>query len=600
MMRLFDLFSLLRRKALHGLFRKTTMPDAERLLLNASELVAKNLSQRQDGPPHVEGDPLISFVVPSFNTPPPYLEDLFTSFVRQNDSSIELIVSDDGSTSDATLATLNRLRRHANVRVILNPLNRGISHATNDGLAAARGTWIALIDHDDYLADGAVSQIRDAIRRYPSAAFIYTDEIITDANLRPTGYLLKPAYDPILLSGVNYINHLSLYRRQRLLELGGFRPGFEGSQDYDMLLRYLLEVPSRDIIHVPYPAYLWRRSTGTYSQRFLDQATTNARRSLQERYQDSSCTAVGPAITKSLHKLRFDRFSEHPPLVSIVIPSRDSYHLISRVLADLVRHTNYSNIEIIVVDNGSTDTEVLTLYEQFRKGPVPFIADVNVAPFNFARQVNRGIELASGEFVLLLNNDIEVVAEDWLSELVACFCYGNVGIVGAKLLFPDSTIQHAGVIVGLGDLAGHWYERHPADFPGPFARLHVRQSMSAVTAACMLISRDCLEQVGDFDEEAFSVAYNDVDFCLRALAKGFRCAWTPFATLIHHESASRGSDEAPQNRDRFAREKTALRERHQTNVIDDLYFSPWYTRDRGSPAVTTRVTLADARRGAGA
>ncbi len=220
---------------------------------------------------------------------------------------------------------------------------------------------------------------------------------------------------------------------------------------------------------------------------------------------------------------------------------------------------------------------------------------METAPFNFSRQVNRGMALANGEAILLLNNDIEVIEPDWLAEMVECLAFPDVGIVGARLLYPGGDIQHAGVVVGLGGLAGHWYVNRPADFPGPMGRLAVRSTASAVTGACMLITRACLDAVGPFDEADFAVAYNDVDFCLRARAAGFRALYTPFATLIHNESATRGPDDRGPNWARFLRDQAALIERHGTQDYLDPVLSPWSDRNRSEPTHTWLEALPKAR-----
>lgn len=532
---------------------------------------------------------MISLVAPVYNTRPAYLDDLLASFRTQNipdrtEGLFELVLSDDDSTSPATRGWLDRHAGEPLLRIVRNPVNAGIAGATNSGIDAATGEWVALIDHDDAIAPHALEQIAIALLDNPEMQFLYTDEVITDGKLDPEGYFLKPAWDEVLLSGVNYINHFSVYRRSRLNAIGKLRLGFDGSQDYDLLLRYTRDLSRDQILHLPYPAYLWRRDGASYSAQFMDKATTRARKALQERFgQPERPLAVLPAMDTNLHRLDLAGVRETWPKVSVVIPSRNARALITQVMIGLLEKTDYPEMEIIVVDNGTDDPEVLALYEAWRQGPCPFRAEIRTEPFNFSRAVNRGCALSTGEVILLLNNDIEIQEPGWLKEMVSCLDYPDTGIVGAKLLYPDRTIQHVGVIAGLGGLAGHWFIGEKREFPGPMGRLYVRQSLSVVTGACYLISRPCWEAVAPFDEEKFAIAYNDVDFCLRAVAKGFRVVWTPFAELIHHESASRGSDETPQNIERFRREQDNLRERHRTDVLVDRAFNPWWTRGYSRP-----------------
>jgi O-antigen biosynthesis protein len=540
--------------------------------------------------------PFISFVVPVYNSVVSHLDDLLRSFRAQPPGAVELILCDDGSTSPQTLSWLSQQKNVPFVRMVRKEANSGIAAATNSGIALARGEWISFVDHDDALTPGVVQLLIETVREHPRCKFIYTDEVVTDENLKPVLYFFKPAFDEVLLSGVNYVNHLSCYRRDRLLAIGGMREGYDGSQDYDLLLRYLRDLLPEEIKHLPYPGYRWRRSGQTFSVQFLDVATANARKALAERYQgDGETPIVDEAIAKSLHRVRFDKMQKNWPRVSVVIPNQNSFALISRVLSDLTSKTDYADLEVFVIDNGTTDTRVLDLYDKRKSGKIPFKCVIESTPFNFSHQINKGIALATGELILLLNNDIEVTEKEWLREMVSCFDYPRTGIVGARLLYPNRRIQHAGVIVGLGGLAGHWFSGQRETYPGPMARLHVRQTFSAVTGACMLVSRPCLAKVGQFDEQEFAVAYNDIDFCLRAVSEGFRVVWTPFATLIHHESASRGSDETAANRNRFKLEKDNLRQRHGTGTFDDRAFSPWYTRDRPEPAALLLDQIPKAR-----
>ncbi len=526
--------------------------------------------------------PSLSFVCPVYNAPRHYLDQLWESFSIQRRGAWELILCDDGSTSEETRGWLRAHEGSDTLRIARNAQNLGIAGASNAALALAQNEWVAFIDHDDALSPYAVDRIVEAIERNPQAEFFYTDEVVANQDLEPQGYFFKPAPDPVLLSGVNYINHLSIYRRARLLELGGLREGFDGSQDYDLLLRYLSGVAPQRVLHIPYPAYLWRRDGKSFSAKFIERATANARRALSEAYSSGDAPIpIGPALEKNLHRVAFEKRDRVWPKISIVIPNRDSFELISRLLDNLQKLTDYPDFEVVVTDNGTTDPRVLDLYEKMRVSPLPFRAEILEEPFNFSRQVNRGLRLAAGEYCLLLNNDIEIVEPLWLKEMMACFDFPDVGVVGARLLYPDGRLQHVGVIVGLGSVAGHWYCGMPSEHPGPMGRFFVRQSLSAVTAACMLVSKRCLEATGPLDEEKFAIAYNDIDFCMRAGRRGFRVVWTPFATLRHHESASRGSDETQANIDRFSREKSALREKYGLLDYVDPAFSAYYDRGDG-------------------
>jgi GT2 family glycosyltransferase len=559
--------------------------DAHEHFLRTVEVARREFLPRiQSTDNEARSAPLISFVVPVYNTPPAYLDDLLQSFRGQPRGLAELVLSDDGSTAESTIDWLAHHSREPGVLIHRGAVNGGIAAASNAGIAVSRGEWIGFVDHDDALAPHAVLALERAIEQNPDTKFIYTDELIADKDLRGVDCFFKPAFDEVLLSGVNYINHLSLYRRDRLLATGCFRSAFDGSQDYDLLMRYLAGLDAAEIRHLPYPAYIWRRDGVSYSVTHLRRATKNARRAISEAYsRPANVVPVEPAIDVNLHRPRFDALFETFPKVSIVIPNKNSPRLIRRVLDGLFNKTNYPYFEIIVVDNGTTDPEVLELYDKTRKHQTNFRALVEPASFNFSRQVNIGINLSSSEFILLLNNDIEVIEQDWLLEMVSCFHYPRTGVVGARLLFPNRSLQHAGVIVGLGDLAGHWFVGQHADTPGPMSRLNVRSSMSAVTGACMLISRTCLQSVGLFDERNFGIAYNDVDFCLRAREGGFRTVYTPFATLVHHESVSRGRDDKGHNRPRFLRDQAELLERHGTEGFVDPAYSPWWGRDHSEP-----------------
>ncbi len=552
----------------------------------AMSLKAADLRNRAEDGPGSSASPLISFVVPIWNTRRNYLDDLLSSYAVQNAPDAELVLSDDGSTDADTRAALREAAGRRGVNVIFHPTNRGIAAATNAGIATARGRWITFIDHDDVFVPGAIAVIADAISRSPNAIFFYTDEIIVDDVLKPTGIFCKPAFDSVMLSGANYINHFSVFRADRLAALGDLREDREGSQDYDLLLRYLAGAQPGTVVHIPFPAYLWRRGEQSYSAANLDRSVASARRALADIYGPRA-TSIEPALLPALHRVRLAR--ARPSRISVVVPNRDSLALIERVVDDLTRRTRASPFEVIIVDNGTTDAEVLAFYRRVESAVVR--VDIVPEAFNFARMCNRGAGLARGDAILFFNNDLEVVEPHWLGEMEECLSFDDVGIVGARLSYPSGKVQHNGVIVGLGQAAGHWFVEAQGDESGPMGRFAIRQTLSAVTGACMLVTKQCFGALGGFDEANFAVAYNDIDLCLRARSAGFRTVWTPFAHLVHHESATRGSDETGPQNARFRAETARLQERHGTaDFIDDAY-SPFYDRRYSRPSVVVPNAL---------
>ncbi|TDK39774.1 glycosyltransferase [Rhizobium deserti] len=556
------------------------------------------LAARETPSPYDQIEPWLSIIVPVYNASARHLDDLLSSFDNQDQHGAELIFSDDGSNSDDTRQWFLSRKERNNLKIIMNSENAGIASATNAGLLEAKGEWITFLDHDDMIAPHALKLIRKALSENRKTTFLYTDELIVDDSLKPIGTLLKPAYDAVLLTGLNYINHFSIYRHDRLRQIGYLRSGFDGSQDYDTLLRYLHGQNEEEILHLPFPAYWWRRTSNTYSQTFLKQATINARNALEDhfaRYGDR--VQVTSAITATLHRPVFDTNELTWPKISIIIPSRNSFALISRILTDVYERTDYPDYEVIVVDNGTTDQNVLDLYKMWERNEASFSVLMKSEPFNFSRSINRGMQASKGGAFLILNNDVEVIEDQWLKEMASCLSLKDAGIVGAKLLFPDDTIQHAGIIVGFGGLAGHWYLRSPKDYGGAMNRLHVRNSFTCVTGAVMLISAECARAVGMWDEDHFAIAYNDVDYCLRASKAGYRIVWTPFACLYHHESLSRGPETGEDKIRRFEMEKSHLRKLHSTEDFQDFALNPNLSRDMSVPRMIVPQILYPPRGG---
>ncbi len=542
-------------------------------------------SQNIDWPiPKSNDEVWMSIVVPIHNSSTSNLEELLESYISQSVSGTELIICDDASTNPDTTRWLSEHASQGHFSLVERRANEGISATLNDGLNKAVGEWVTFLGPEDLIAPNAFKVVFDALKQKPDCMFAYTDEVVVGAGNTILGVLWKPAYDPVLLSGMNYINHFSIFKRSRLLTIGQFDSQLDGSQDYDFLLRYLYDLRDEEVIHIPYPAYWWRQRENIYSQEQFKQSVEHARQAL---INNSDKFKVPFRLTathdQKFHKIEFHVEKNKWPRISIIIPNRNSFELISVLLKGLFEKTDYPNFEVLIIDNGSTDIRTVELYEHYKKKFNNFNYQIHEEPFNFSRSVNKGVALAGNNDVLLLNSDIEIITEGWLKEMVSCLIFDNVGIVGAKLLYKDGTIQHAGVIAGLGGYAGHWFNNEPANVGGHMNRLMVRNSLLCVTGAAMLISRDCLKKTGIFDEQNFAIAYNDIDFCIRAHKLGFRIVWTPFAELFHLESATRGSDETEENKSRFEREKANLQEMHDTQNLIDPALNPYLSRSHAAP-----------------
>ncbi|GGB48491.1 hypothetical protein GCM10011316_20780 [Roseibium aquae] len=415
-------------------------------------------------------------------------------------------------------------------------------------VARAKGRFVARLRAGDRLSpENICVLLRVLLGPAAGADLVYGDALLVDDAGRPSKPLLKPAFDPVLFAEIDYIGDFAVFRRERLLEQLEKEFDDEAASFRAVLDGYCERIDEYRILHLPYPLI---------------------------------ATRAGPVRRTPRAKASSKRDGLAPP-VNVIIPSRNGYELIRRTLTGVFEKTDYPALRVHVVDNGSDDAKVLDLYKEMSYRFSNFTYSVKMEPFNFSRSVNRGLSALPNGHVLLLNNDIEVIEPDWLKEMVACLSYDGVGIVGAKLLYPDERLQHAGVIVGMGQLASHWYYKLPRDTGGHFDRLKARNSMVCVTGAVMLISEACRQTVGLMDEENFAVAYNDVDYCMRAYRAGFRAVWTPYAEIIHHESVSRRKDRSRERRLQFGREKEALKRLHNTEVFEDPAYSPWLSKRPG-------------------
>jgi GT2 family glycosyltransferase len=526
--------------------------------------------------------PLMSVVVPTYETDPAMLRACLDSVFAQSYPHWELCIADDASTRPQVRAILaGHAERDPRVKVTWRESNGHIVAASNSALALAGGEFVVLLDHDDELAPHALFAVARALQARPSAQLVYSDEDKLDAAGKRCAPYFKPDFSPDLLYSQNYISHLGVYRRELVQAVGGFRAGYEGSQDYDLVLRCVARIAdARDILHVPEVLYHWRMAEGSTAsgQDQKSYTTEAARRALQDHFDSIGHPATASVIAPGLYRQHW-AMPEPAPLVSLIVPTRDCHDVLKTCIDSILQRTGYANVEIIIVDNGSTCPQTLAYMAALEAAGQARVLRYDL-PFNYAAINNFAASHARGSILGLVNNDVEVIGPDWLSEMVSHAVRTDIGCVGAKLYYPNDTIQHGGVVCGIGGVAGHSHKYQPRDADGYFSRMRIVHNTSAVTAAVLLLRREVFEQVGGLDEAGLSVAFNDVDLCLKVMQAGYRNLWTPFAELYHHESISRGSDEAPEKRARFQRECAVMQARWPGVLARDPYYNPNLTLQR--------------------
>ena len=532
--------------------------------------------------------PLISVLLPVYNPYPDFLDQAIQSVRDQLYPYWELCIADDASTNRKIRQVIERHRQSdARIKVEYRETNGHICHATNSALAHATGEFIALLDHDDLLADHALYWIAAELERHPDADVLYTDsDMIDDSNERHAPYF-KSDFNLELILGHNMVSHLGVYRRSLVQRLGGMRVGLEGSQDYDLLLRTLATSTTGRVRHIPAVLYHWRRSDDapSYSATALDRCIRAAGAAVHD-FLDTR--GVAADVARAPQSPQFQRIvyrlPDPLPKVSVIIPTRNRADLLARCVDGVLGATDYPALDVTIVDNDSDEPQALALLGELAKQDRVRIIR-HPGAFNFAAINNHAVAETDGAVLAFLNNDIEITQMDWLREMASRALQPDVGAVGAKLYYPDGTIQHAGIVTGLGAerIAGHSYTEAPRDLTGSFGDLLLARDVSAVTAACMVIRRSVFLAAGGFDEANLAVSYNDVDLCLRLRERGYRNVVTPFAELTHWESASRGADDRPQQRARQRREAEYMRARWGEALLRDPYFSPNFSLDSAVP-----------------
>ncbi len=520
--------------------------------------------------------PLISVVMPAYNTPEKFLRQAIASVQAQLYTNWELCIANDASPDSIVAKVLDECAAtDKRIKIIHRTENGNISAATNSALELATGEFIALMDHDDLLHETALYEVAAEINAHPDVDVIYSDEDHVDEKGRHSVEHFKTDFNPELFLSQNMISHLGVYRHSLIKKIGGFREGFDGAQDYDLALRAWAASSTEKIRHIPTILYHWRQgaSTRSFSESQIEKCTNSARAAIQEFLdQKINGATVHPVKNfENYHRVQYP-LPKKPPLVSIIIPTKDRAELLAVASAGVLERTDYKNIELLVIDHESSEPSTLALFEKLKRDP-----RVRILPysgiFNYSAMNNMAVKHAKGSIIALVNNDIEVIEPNWLAEMVSHAVRPEVGAVGAKLYYPDFRIQHAGVIVGLGGVAGHAFHLQKKNSSGYMAQPVLCRAVSAVTGACLVVRKSTFKQVNGLEEESLPIAFNDIDFCLKVQALGHRNICTPFAELIHHESLSRGAEDTPVKQKRFQKETEFMIKKWKNEIANDSYYN---------------------------
>jgi GT2 family glycosyltransferase len=523
--------------------------------------------------------PLISIIIPVYNVEPIWLDLAIKSVENQWYKNWELCVVDDKSTHQDTINYLKKIKS-SKIKVKFLEKNLNISGASNEAIKMANGEYIALLDNDDELTLDALYEVVNVVN-ISNADFIYSDEDFLTISGNCINPHYKPDFSPDLLLSHNYITHFSCFKKSLLDKVGLFNSKYDGAQDYDLFLR--LTEKALHVKHIQRVLYHWRmiETSTSYNSFAKPEALNNGKLLLKDALNRRGIK--GKIMNANLHhyyRIEYDLTSL--PLVSIIIPFKDMVELLTVSITSILKKSTYENFEIIGISNNSNNKATFDEMKRLKKldNRINFY-EYNIE-FNYSDINNYAVrEYANGRHIILLNNDIEIISPMWIEEMLMYSQKNNIGVVGAKLYYPNDKIQHAGVIVGLGGYAAHSHKMYNRDNYGYFNRLNVVQNLSAVTAACLMVKKNIYEDMNGLNEIDFKIAYNDVDFCLRVLEKGYLNIFTPYCEAYHHESISRGYEETPEKIARFNKEKKALFDRHRAILQNgDPYYNSNLTLDR--------------------
>jgi len=532
--------------------------------------------------------PLLSIILPTYNTKHKYLKECLDSVRAQIYENWELCIIDDASTDSSVRQTIKEYaEKDKRIKYKFLPVNLHISGASNEALTLSTGLFVCLLDHDDILWPNALYEVAKTINEHPSADIIYSDEDkINDNRHMHLGAFFKPDWNPDFLRSVNYITHFTTIRRSFMNKLQGFNSEYDGAQDWDLLLR--ATTMSNEIYHIPKVIYSWRihsKSTAksTSAKPYVVNAQKKALTADAKRRGYESAYIVQDKKHRGYWNVTYPVVDE--PLISIIIPSKNQYKVIKRCINSIYQKTTYKNFEIILIDTGSIDRKVLALYKSLQKKYPNFkLIDWPETPFSYSRSCNKGVEESSGDMLVMLNNDTEVITPNWLELMAGDAQREEIGAVGCLLFYPDGYhIQHAGVGVGLGGVAANSFSKMTLSqhmSQTQHLMLNTKHDMTVVTAACLMIRKNVFNEIKGFSEK-FRVTYNDVDLCLRLYEKGYQNLYTPHVRLKHHESLSLGSPKEVKKRDtkEFLSSKRLFTTTWKKYIVHDPNLNPNLSKD---------------------
>ena len=516
-----------------------------------------------------------SVLVPLYNTPKEFLQEMIASVLFQTYENWELCLADGSDSEHGYVEDVCKeiVKKDKRVKYKKLEKNGGIAENTNECIKMASGDYISLFDHDDLLHPSALFETMKAICE-KNADFVYTDEATFESPdlFKIVFTNFKPDYAPDYFNTVNYVCHFSSFKKSLLKKIGGFDPATNGAQDYDLFLRIFEQ--TKKIAHVQKCLYFWRASpSSTASGAQAKSYTTDAGKLALEKHM-KRCgikATVDYERIPNTYKINYKIIGK--PLVSILIPSYEHWKTLQQCIGSIERLTTYKNYEIIVIENNSKDKKTFDYYDSLKNDKRIRVITWK-DEFNYSAINNFGFKYAKGDYILLLNNDIEVISPDWIQEMLMFAQRDDVGVVGAKLYYPSNKIQHGGVILGIGGVAGHSHKYYPRESHGCVSRLITVQDYSAVTAACCMIPRHVFKEISGLDED-FKVAFNDVDMCMRIRKAGYLIVWTPYAELYHYESESRGYEDTPEKIERFSREVKRFHKLWGKELLaGDPYYNP--------------------------